>query len=105
MSCDYDFNDVVLKVTPNTTTHTAEVKLIAAGAQRKTEVYYNGTLLGEVHELFGVDTKAMVNTRSTTATKKAVTLNSIDWPENTTMNEQRMNFSRKVSNDDATLDR
>lgn len=105
MDNDFDFNDVVLKVTPNTTTHKAEVKLLATGAQRKTEVYYNGTLLGEVHDLFGVDTKTMVNTTSTKATKKAVTLNSIDWPENTTMEAQRMKFSLKVYNEDGTLDR
>lgn len=105
MDNDFDFNDVVLKVTPNTTTHQAEVKLLATGAQRKTEVYYNGTLLGEVHDLFGVDTKTMVNTTSTKATKKAVTLNSIDWPENTTMEALRMNFSLKVYNEDDTLDR
>lgn len=105
MDNDFDFNDVVLKVTPNTSTHTAEVKLLATGAKRKTEVYYNGTLLGEVHDLFGVDTKTMVNTTSTKATKKAVTMNSIDWPENATMETQRMNFSLKVYNEDGTLDR
>lgn len=105
MDNDFDFNDVVLKVTPNTTTHTAEVKLLAAGAQRRTKVYYDGTLIGEVHDLFGVDTKTMVNTTSTTATKKAVTLNSIKWPENATMEALRMNFSLKVYNEDGTLDR
>ena len=105
MDNDFDFNDVVLKVTPNTTTHKAEVKLLATGAQRKTEVYYNGTLLGEVHDLFGVDTKTMVNTTSTKATKKAVTLNSIEWPEDSTMEAQRMKFSLKVYNEDDTIDR
>lgn len=103
---DFDFNDVVLKVTPNTTTHKAEVKLLATGAQRKTAVYYNDTtLLGEVHDLFGVDTKTMVNTISPTATKQAVTLDSISWPEDATMETQRMKFSLKVYNEDGTLDR
>lgn len=102
---DYDFNDVVLKVTPDTKNGKAEVKLLAAGAQRKTEVYFNGKLLGEVHELFGVSTDTFVNTTSNTATKKAVTLDSINWPKNTTMEEQRMNFSLKVYNDDGTVDR
>ena len=100
---DYDFNDVVLKVTPDTQNGKAEVKLLATGAQRKTEVYFNGTLLGEVHELFGVSTDTFVNTTSNTATKKAVTLSSIEWPKNTTMEEQRMNFSLKVYNDDGTF--
>ena len=102
---DYDFNDVVLKVTPDTKNGKAEVKLLAAGAQRKTEVYFNGILLGEVHNLFGVSTDTFVNTTSNTATRKAITLNSIEWPKNTTMEEQRMNFSLKVYNDDGTLDR
>lgn len=102
---DYDFNDVVLKVTPDTQNGTAEVKLLATGAQRKTEVYFNRTLLGEVHELFGVSTHTFVNTTSNTATTNAVTLTPIEWPNNTTMEEQRMNFSLKVYNDDGTLDR
>ena len=105
MDNDFDFNDVVLKVTPNTTTHQAEVKLLATGAQRKTEVYFDGTLLGEVHTLFGVDTNTFVNTTSSTATRKAVTLESISWPEDATMETQRIKFSLKVYNEDGTLDR
>lgn len=46
------------------------MKLLATGAQRKTEVYFKGTLLGEVHEKFGVSTDTFVNTTSNTATKK-----------------------------------
>lgn len=102
---DYDFNDVVLKVTPDTQNGKAEVKLLATGAQRKTEVWFNGTKLGEVHEKFGVSTHTFVNTTSNTATTNAVTLTPIEWPNNTTMEEQRMNFSLKVYNDDGTLDR
>lgn len=105
MDNDFDFNDVVLKVTPNTTTHQAEVKLLATGAQRKTKVYYNDTLLGEVHHLFGVDTKTMVNTISPTATKQAVTLDNIEWPEDATMEAQRMKFSLEVYNEDGKIDR
>ena len=105
MDNDFDFNDVVLKVTPDTKNGKAEVKLLATGAQRKTEVYFKGTFLGEVHELFGVSTDTFVNTTSNTATKKAVTLPSIDWPQNTTMEQQRMNFSLKVYNDDGKVDR
>ena len=102
---DYDFNDVVLKVTPDTQNGKAEVKLLATGAQRKTEVYFKGTLLGEVHEKFGVSTHTFVNTTSNTAITNAVTLTPIEWPNNTTMEKQRMNFSLKVYNDDGTVDR
>ena len=102
---DYDFNDVVLKVTPNTFTHKAGVQLLAAGAQRRTEVYYDNTLLGEVHGLFGVDTKTMVNTRGNTCEKEPILLDSINWPQDATVETQRMNFSLKVYNEDGVLDR
>ena len=47
----------------------------------------------------------MVNTISPTATKQAVTLNSIAWPEDATMEAQRMKFSLKVYNEDGKIDR
>lgn len=105
MDNDFDFNDVVLKVTPNSKTGKAEVKLLATGAQRKTEVYFNDDYLGEVHDLFGVDITTFVNTTSSTATRKAVTLSSISWPKDATMETQRMNFSLKVYKEDGTFDR
>ena len=102
---DYDFNDVVLKVTPNTFTHKAGVQLLAAGAQRRTEVYFNNILLGEIHDLFGVDTKTMVNTTGNTCEKEPILLDSINWPQDATVETQRMNFSLKVYNEDGVLDR
>ena len=55
---DFDFNDIVLDVT--LTKEGAECVLQAAGGQLPLRVNYDDNL--EVHKLFGVDQKMMVNT-------------------------------------------
>ena len=100
---DFDFNDVVLQVTPNTKTHTATVYLMAAGAKRKTEIYYDGQNLGEIHQLFGVGEKEMVNTLNANADHDPVLLSeSLSWPEGTTMDKGRNSFWLRVYNEDGT---
>ena len=100
---DFDFNDVVLQVTPNTNTHTATVYLMAAGAKRKTEIYYDGQNLGEIHQLFGVGEKEMVNTLNANADHDPVLLSeSLSWPEGTTMDKGRNSFWLRVYNEDGT---
>lgn len=94
---DFDFNDVVLYVTPNTKNHTVSVSLLATGAERNTSVYYGETLLGEVHELFGVQEGQMVNTLSDGWHKDAVLLaDDLPWPEGYTMDTHRHLFQIKV---------
>ena len=100
---DFDFNDVVLQVTPNTKTHTATVYLMAAGAKRNTQIYYGNQLLGEIHELFGVKEKEMVNTLNANPDHDPVLLSdNLSWPEGTTMNEGRHKFWLRVYNEDGT---
>ena len=100
---DFDFNDVVLQVTPNTKTHTATVYLMAAGAKRNTEIYYGEQLLGEIHQLFGVEAKEMVNTLNTNPDHDPVLLSAnLSWPEGTTMSEGRHSFWLRVYNEDGT---
>lgn len=100
---DFDFNDVVLQVTPNTKTHTATVYLMAAGAKRKTEIYYDGQNLGEIHQLFGVGKEVMVNTLNTNPDHDPVLLSAnLSWPEGTTMSEGRHKFWLRVYNEDGT---
>ena len=97
---DYDFNDVVLKVVPDTKKHTMSIWLLAAGGQRKTEVYYDGHYLGEVHQSFGVDSQVMVNTQDN-GTKKdpvALTIDEYEWKEGYTMNNNLNLFTIKVYN-------
>lgn len=60
---DYDFNDVVLKVSHTAGLSTATVELVAAGGTLETSVNYEGqTLWDEVHRAFGVELSTMVNT-------------------------------------------
>ncbi len=101
---DFDFNDVVLQVTPNTKTHTATVYLMAAGAKRKTEIYYDNQNLGEIHQLFHVGEKEMVNTLNANPDHDPVLLSeSLSWPEGTTMIEGRHSFWLRVYNEDGTF--
>jgi hypothetical protein len=67
---DFDFNDVVFSVSHVSGQPHANVKLLAAGGTLPAWICFNGTFgetnysfTGkEVHEMFGVDTKVMVNT-------------------------------------------
>lgn len=60
---DYDFNDVVLKVSHIVGSSTATVELVAAGGTLATTVKYKESVLWEeVHKAFGVELSTMVNT-------------------------------------------
>lgn len=94
---DFDFNDVVLCVTPNTKDHTVAIRLMATGAERDTYVYYGETPLGEVHELFGVKPGHMVNTVDEGLQRNSVLLaDNLPWPEGYTMETHRHLFQIKV---------
>lgn len=94
---DFDFNDVVLCVTPNTKDHTVAIRLMATGAERNTYVYYGETPLGEVHELFGVKPGHMVNTVDEGLQRNSVLLaDNLPWPEGYTMETHRHLFQIKV---------
>lgn len=95
---DFDFNDVVLQVVPNTTDQTVAVYLLATGAERNTYIYYGTDSLGEAHELFDVDSANMVNTKLNGLRRNKVLLsNSLSWPAGYTMATHRHLFSIKVT--------
>ncbi|MGM9693537.1 MAG: hypothetical protein ACI3YC_00825 [Alloprevotella sp.] len=97
MDVDFDFNDVVLKVKPDTKNHTVSVWLLAAGAERDTQIYYGETLLGEVHQLFDIKKGEMVNTKYDEKKKDPVLLaDNLPWPEQYTMDTHRHLFRISV---------
>ena len=98
---DFDFNDVVLQVVPNTTEHTVAVYLLATGAERNTEIYYDNVLLGEAHQLFDVSAGQMVNTKLNGLRRDRVLLSDdLSWPDGYTMDANRHLFSIKVTGED-----
>ena len=64
---DFDFNDVVLRVSARNAQGKCTVDLMAAGGTMSTVVKYNGTQIGsEVHNAFSTESvKTMVNTNAT----------------------------------------
>lgn len=105
---DFDFNDVVLQVVPNTTTHKVAVYLLATGAERNTNIYY-GTIdshvsLGEAHQLFDVSAGQMVNTKLNGLHRNKVLLSdNLSWPEGYTMADQRHLFYIQVTDENDEL--
>ena len=100
---DFDFNDVVLRVTPNPLTHKAKVELLAAGCNYKTEVYFGQTKLCEVHEAFGQKANEeglypMINTGAGPQLG-VVNLGEVDWPASYTMTDNGSLFHTVVDAD------
>ena len=100
---DFDFNDVVLQVVPNTTTHKVAVYLLATGAERNTYIYYgtdSPVSLGEAHQRFGVDAGQMVNTKLNGLRRNKVLLSDqLSWPDGYTMANQRDLFYIQVTDE------
>ena len=61
-SDDFDFNDIVFSVSYAAGETEATVKVLAAGGTLASELYYETTNLGEVHELLDAAPGEMINT-------------------------------------------
>ncbi len=82
---DFDFNDVVLRVSARNAQGNCSVDLVAAGGTMSTTVKYDGTQLGsEVHTAFNAgSTKTMVNTDATDGVSRSfVNLGTINVAAN-----------------------
>lgn len=58
---DYDFNDVVLKVSHVSGESTAKVWIMAIGGTLNNSLYFNGSYIGNVRDLMGVPSTGFVN--------------------------------------------
>ncbi len=104
MEQDFDFNDVVIQVTPNTYLHTAEVKLLAKGGTLNTELYYGNQQLCVVHEAMNVPQKSMINTSDDNASIAPVVIASdLSWPDGYTMTDNSNLFKIKATREDGTI--
>lgn len=93
---DYDFNDVVFKISHLKGSTEATAELLAAGGTMKVAVKYgNQVLWDEVHEAFGATATTMVNTGRGSGTK-IPEIKTITVPANVSFNE--LIFSIVVTN-------
>ena len=81
---DFDFNDVVLKVVPNTA-NKAKVYICATGGTYEPEFHYNGPKgdqnFGSLHNFM----PKFTNTRDKVITMEPVLVGEVDWPDGYTM--------------------
>ncbi|MCI7016507.1 MAG: DUF4842 domain-containing protein [Prevotella sp.] len=99
---DYDFNDVVFKVSHVSGQKTATVTPLAAGGTLETWIVYNNKYLGETHQLLGAQKNTsgsypMINTTTLTAT---ATPQEVTVPENYTVTNNMGGFSIIVKSKD-----
>lgn len=90
-AADYDFNDVVLRISHVAGETVAHCTLLASGGTLYNTIYFNDQLVGggEVHSMFDVDVTTMVNTQKVGAEKEPVSFN-VTVPEDFTMSDVNM---------------
>lgn len=97
---DFDFNDAVIRITPDYQNETCGVELMAVGSTSKMYLHYDGPdgdqNLGELHELFRQKTETKINTLSPYANTPFVELTSVKWPKSYTASEDAKRFYIEV---------
>lgn len=98
---DFDFNDVVIKVIPNTA-QKAKIYVCATGGVSTAEFHYKSPTgdvnFGSIHNYM----PTMCNTGST-LTHKPVLLGEVDWPDGYTMPTDAHRFYLKVNNQEVCV--
>ena len=99
---DYDFNDVVFKVSHVSGQTTATVTPLAAGGTLESWIVYNNQYLGETHQLLGAQKNIsgsypMINTTTLTATASPI---EVTVPEDYTVTNNMGGFSIIVKSKD-----
>ena len=101
---DFDFNDAVIRVTPNFQTHQATVTLMAAGTEDKMHLHYDGpegdTDLGEIHELLG--RSSFINTVHSAVVVTPKDVATVAWPNGYTMYNDARRFYLTVQRGNCT---
>lgn len=105
---DFDFNDAVIKISPNYDKQTCNVKVLAAGSTTRMYLHYDGPdgdqNLGEIHELLNKNENknenenelTKINTTSSVATVEPVDIGNVSWPKNYSMTNDAKRFYIEV---------
>lgn len=93
---DFDFNDAVIKLTPDYENEKCCVTVEAAGATSRMYLHYDGpdgdVNLGEIHELLGGSVGKKINTQSTMVQFEPVEVDCVPWPKHYSMAEDAKRF-------------
>lgn len=93
---DFDFNDAVIKLTPDYKNETCTVTVEAAGATSRMYLHYDGpdgdVNLGEIHELLGGSAGSKINTQTSHIYMPFVDVRSVAWPKTYTMANDAKRF-------------
>ncbi|MBO4905644.1 MAG: LruC domain-containing protein [Bacteroidaceae bacterium] len=102
---DFDFNDAVIKLTPDFENELCCVKVMAAGSTERMYLHYDGPdgdqNLGEIHELLGQRNKLeAINTTSSIISTPVVDVDCVPWPKGYTMANDAKRFYIEVKRGD-----
>ena len=93
---DFDFNDAVIRLTPDYVKQTCNISALAVGSTAKMYLHYDGPdgdqNLGEIHELMGQKSTTKINTTAAYATVPFANLGDVKWPSAYTMAEDARRF-------------
>ena len=82
---DFDFNDAVIKIVPDTKNELCCVTVMAAGSTSRMYLHYDGPdgdqNLGEIHELLGGQHTDIINTNMFIASAPFVQVDCVRWPK------------------------
>ncbi len=92
---DFDFNDAVIKLTPNYSKEQCCVTVMAAGSEARMYLHYDGpdgdVNMGEIHELLGGN-QTYINTRESIAITPFSQIGCVPWPKGYTMANDAKRF-------------
>lgn len=93
---DFDFNDAVIRLSPDYEAEECCVTIEAAGAEQRMYLHYDGpegdVNLGEIHELLGKKVGTKVNTTTSVAQTPFVQIDCVPWPKEYTMANDAKRF-------------
>ena len=98
---DFDFNDAVIKLTPDYEKEQCCVSVMAAGSTARMYLHYDGPYgdqnLGEIHELLGQKKVIKpINTNTSIVSTPFVQVDCVPWPMNYTMANDAKRFYIEV---------
>ncbi|HBN47027.1 MAG TPA: hypothetical protein DD401_05305 [Prevotella sp.] len=98
-NADYDFNDAVIKLSPDYEKDSCAVTVMAAGTTEKMYLHYDGpdgdVCLGEIHQLLGGGNGCINTTRQTPQTD-FVNIGNVAWPKTYNMKDDARRFYIEV---------